>query len=416
MHSFFIGKNKGDRQNMHIDKKNIELDAFFRTHKYLVEHTDTPVHRLLMDEIDWEQRLIGIKGSRGVGKTTFLLSYAKQNFGTDKSCLYVNLNNFYFTEISLIDFADKFRHQGGKVLLLDQIFKYPDWSKELRYCYDHFPDLKIVFTGSSIMRLKEENPDLQGCVASYILRGFSFREFLNLMAGTNFPAYSLNEITERHEKICDEILRIIKPQDYFQDYLHHGYYPFFLEKRNYSENLLKTINITLEIDILLLKQIELSYLSKIRKLLYLLANNEPGTPNVSQLSSDIQTSRATVMNYMKYLKEARLLNILYKKGDDSSKKPEKVYLQNTNLIYAFWPVQIADQSVKETFFYNSLIRKHNVHSGEKNAHFLIDGETRFSIQAGSLDKKKSKADYIAVDNIDKGEDNRIPLWLFGFLY
>jgi len=369
-----------------------------------------------MDEIDWEQRLIGIKGSRGVGKTTFLLSYAKQNFGTDKSCLYVNLNNFYFTEISLIDFADKFRHQGGKVLLLDQIFKYPDWSKELRYCYDHFPDLKIVFTGSSIMRLKEENPDLQGCVASYILRGFSFREFLNLMAGTNFPAYSLNEITERHEKICDEILRIIKPQDYFQDYLHHGYYPFFLEKRNYSENLLKTINITLEIDILLLKQIELSYLSKIRKLLYLLANNEPGTPNVSQLSSDIQTSRATVMNYMKYLKEARLLNILYKKGDDSSKKPEKVYLQNTNLIYAFWPVQIADQSVKETFFYNSLIRKHNVHSGEKNAHFLIDGETRFSIQAGSLDKKKSKADYIAVDNIDKGEDNRIPLWLFGFLY
>ncbi len=401
---------------MQKEKKNIELDAFFRTHKYLVEHTDAPVRRLLMDEIDWNQRLIGIKGSRGVGKTNFLLTYAKQNFGTDKSCLYVNLNNFYFTEISLIDFADKFRQQGGKVLLLDQIFKYPEWSKELRYCYDHFPNLKIVFTGSSIMRLKEENPDLQGCVTSYILRGFSFREFLNLMAKTSFPAYSLDDILKNHEKICNEILKVIKPQSFFQDYLHHGFYPFFLEKRNYSENLLKTINITLEIDILLLKQIELSYLPKIRKLLYMLANNEPDTPNVSQLSADIQTSRATVMNYMKYLKEARLLNILYRKGDSSPKKPEKVYLQNTNLIYAFWPVQIADQSIKETFFYNSLIYKHTINAGEKNAHFLIDEEKSFSIQTGTLDKKKSKADFIAIDGIDKGEDNKIPLWLFGFLY
>ncbi len=155
----------------------------------MVEHTDAPVHRTLMDEIDWNQRLIGIKGSRGVGKTTFLLEYAKRNFGTDRSCLYINLNNFYFTERTLIDFADEFRKNGGKTLLIDQIFKYPDWSKELRYCYDHFPELKIVFTGSSVMRLKEENPDLKGCVTSYILRGFSFREFVNLKAGTNLSVF-----------------------------------------------------------------------------------------------------------------------------------------------------------------------------------------------------------------------------------
>ena len=142
------------------------LEAFYKVHEYLVEHTNAPVRRLLMDEIDWSQRLIGIKGSRGVGKTTFLLSYAKENFGTDRQCLYINLNNFYFTQTTLVDFADRFRKQGGKVLLLDQIFKYPDWSKELRYCYDHFQDLKIIFTGSSIMRLKEENPELRGCVDS----------------------------------------------------------------------------------------------------------------------------------------------------------------------------------------------------------------------------------------------------------
>lgn len=400
-----------------ITTKKMTLEAFYKVHEYLVEHTNAPVRRLLMDEIDWSQRLIGIKGSRGVGKTTFLLSYAKENFGTDRQCLYINLNNFYFTQTTLVDFADRFRKQGGKVLLLDQIFKYPDWSKELRYCYDHFQDLKIIFTGSSIMRLKEENPELRGCVDSYILRGFSFREYINLMAGTEIQPYSLDDILNHHEEICEEILQNVNPLDYFQDYLHHGYYPFFLEKSNYTENLLKTINITLEIDILLLKQIELSYLPKIRKLLYQLANNEPSSPNVSQLSIDIQTSRATVMNYIKYLKEARLLNILYKKGDDSTKKPDKVYLHNPNLVYAFWPVQIADQSVKETFFYNTVIRKHELYSGVKSCHFLIDGEISFDIQTKDTEKRrKSKADYIAVDGITRGEGNRIPLWLFGLIY
>ena len=215
----------------------LTLEAFFRTHKYLIEHMDVPVRRLLMDEIDWKQRLIGIKGSRGVGKTTFLLDYARQNFGTDRSCLYVNLNNFYFTGQTLVNFADKFRRNGGKTLLIDQIFKYPNWSKELRYCYDNFKDLKIVFTGSSIMRLKGENPDLDGCVDSYILRGFSLREFINLTAGTALKHYSLDEILQSHEQIANDILKVVKPSAYFQDYLHHGYYPFFLEKKNYSEKI-----------------------------------------------------------------------------------------------------------------------------------------------------------------------------------
>lgn len=393
------------------------MEAFYKVHEHLVEITNAPVRRLLMDEIDWSQRLIGIKGSRGVGKTTFLLSYAKENFGTDRQCLYINLNNFYFTETTLIEFADKFRKQGGKVLLLDQIFKYPNWSKELRYCYDNFQDLKIVFTGSSIMRLKEENPELRGCVSSYILRGFSFREYFNLKVGTNIRAYTMEEILNQHDTICNEILAKANPLDYFKDYLHHGYFPFSLEENNYTENLLKTINLTLEIDILLLKQIELSYLPKIRKLLYQLANNEPSSPNISQLSTDIQTSRATVMNYMKYLKEARLLNILYKRGDDTTGKPDKVYLQNPNLIYAFWPVQAPDQSVIETFFYNTVNRKHELYSGGKSVHFTTDGNISFDIQAENTEKKrKSKADYIATDGIVRGEGNKIPLWLFGFIY
>ena len=182
------------------------MEAFFRTHKYLVEHLYAPVRRGLMDEINWDDRLIGIKGSRGVGKTTFLLDYAREHFGADnKECLYVNLNHFYFTERTLVDFASEFRAKGGKVLLIDQVFKYAGWSKELRYCYDHFPDLKIVFSGSSVMRLKEENPDLSGKVVSYNLRGFSFREFFNLMSGNQIPAYTFDDVLMHHQEIAEAI-------------------------------------------------------------------------------------------------------------------------------------------------------------------------------------------------------------------
>ena len=312
------------------------MEAFYRTHAYLVEHTNAPVRRDLMDEIDWNDRLIGIKGTRGVGKTTFLLQYAKEKFGTDRSCLFINMNNFYFSGHSLVDFAYEFQRRGGKVLLIDQVFKHPDWSKELRLCYDRFPNLKIVFTGSSVMRLKEENLELRDIAKSYNLRGFSFREYLNLQTDMKFHAYSLEEILSNHEQIAKGILSKVRPLDYFQDYMHHGFYPFFLEKRNFSENLLKTMNMMVEVDILLIKQIELKYLSKIKKLLYLLAVDGPKAPNVSQLANDIQTSRATVMNYIKYLADARLINMVYPKGEEFPKKPSKIMMHNSNLMYSIY--------------------------------------------------------------------------------
>ena len=219
------------------------MEAFFRTHRYLVEHTNAPVRRILMDEIDWNDRMIGIKGTRGVGKTTFLLQYAKEHFDIlDKQCLYINMNNFYFQGEGIADFAGNFYRHGGRVLLIDQVFKQPNWSSELRKCYDLYPNLKIVFTGSSVMRLKDENPELNGIVKSYNLRGFSFREFINLLTGNTFRPYTLDEILSDHERIIKQILPKVSPNRYFQDYIHHGFYPFFQEHRNYSENLLKTMN------------------------------------------------------------------------------------------------------------------------------------------------------------------------------
>ena len=392
------------------------METFYRTHSYLVEHTNAPVRRDLMDEIDWNDRLIGIKGTRGVGKTTFLLQYAKEKFGTDHSCLFINMNNFYFSKYTLVEFAAEFVKRGGKVLLIDQVFKYPEWSHDLRACYEMFPTLKIIFTGSSVMRLKEENPELSGIVKVYYLRGFSFREYLNLQSGNCFRAYTLQEILENHEQIAKTILRNVKPLDYFQDYLHHGFYPFFLEKRNFSENLLKTMNMMIEVDILLIKQIELKYLSKIKKLLYLLAVDGPVAPNVSQLATEIQTSRATVMNYIKYLADARLINMVYPKGEEFPKKPSKLMMHNTNLMYYIYPVKVEEQDVLDTFFMNTLYKDHKLYKGDKGTSFMVDNGLHFRICAEGCKFKNNPNVYYALHKLELGHGNMIPLWLFGFLY
>ena len=392
------------------------METFYRTHSYLVEHTNAPVRRDLMDEINWNDRLIGIKGTRGVGKTTFLLQYAKEKFGTDHSCLFINMNNFYFSKYTLVEFAAEFVKRGGKVLLIDQVFKYPEWSHDLRACYEMFPTLKIIFTGSSVMRLKEENPELSGIVKVYYLRGFSFREYLNLQSGNCFRAYTLQEILENHEQIAKTILRNVKPLDYFQDYLHHGFYPFFLEKRNFSENLLKTMNMMIEVDILLIKQIELKYLSKIKKLLYLLAVDGPVAPNVSQLATEIQTSRATVMNYIKYLADARLINMVYPKGEEFPKKPSKLMMHNTNLMYSIYPVKVEGQDVLDTFFMNTLYKDHKLYKGDKGTSFMVDNGLHFRICAEGCKFKNNPNVYYALHKLELGHGNMIPLWLFGFLY
>ena len=394
------------------------MDAFFRTHTYLVEHNYAPVRRMLMDEIDWNDQLIGIKGTRGVGKTTFLLQYAKEKFGAnDRKCLYINMNNFYFQEKGISDFAGEFYRNRGRVLLIDQVFKQPNWSSDLRRCYDNYPELKIVFTGSSVMRLKEENPELNGIVKSYNLRGFSFREFLNYMSGNSFSSYSLNDIIENHEQIATQILTKINPLEYFQDYIHHGYYPFFLENRNYSENLLKTMNMMTEVDILLIKQIELKYLTKIKTLFYLLALEGPKSPNISNLAKEINTSRATVMNYIKYLSDSRLINIIYSVGQDFPKKPAKVIMNNSNLIYAIYPIHIEQQEVMETFFVNALLSKHTINEGNKCGYYIIDRNRRFRVCDAENTKMRLNNDTIYVRyNMKVGKDNKIPLWLFGFLY
>ena len=391
------------------------MEAFFKTHAYLVEHTQAPVRRALMDELNWNDRLICIRGSRGVGKTTFLLQYARENFSIiDRKCLYVNMNNFYFQGKSLCEFAGEFHRNGGQVLLIDQVYKLPDWVGDLRTCYERFPGLKIVFTGSSVMNIKEDHPELNSICASYHLKGFSLREFINLRTGLSLSSYSLNDILVRHEMIAANILRQVNPLDHMRAYLKHGYYPFFLEQTNFSENLLKTMNMMVEVDILVIQQIELKYLNKLKKLLYLLAIAGPSAPNVSQLAADVQTSRATVMNYFKFLTDACLINMIYRKGEMSAKKPARITLHNTNLLYAIFPRFNDEEMLQDTFFQQNLCSMHNVSAGDRSCGFYVDGK-RFRICNDEPHRLSGDVYYVRC-NAPKGHDRQIPLWLFGFLY
>ena len=393
------------------------MEDFYRTHRYLVEHCNAPVRRVLMDEIDWSARMIGIKGTRCVGKTTFLLQYAKERFSsTDRRCLYVNMNNFYFQGRGIADFAGEFYKQGGRVLLIDQVFKQFDWSRELRRCYDLYPKLKIVFAGSSVMRLKRENPELREIVKSYNLRGFSFREYLNLRTGLSLRWISLGELLANKRQIVAEILAKVDPQKYFAEYLEHGFYPLFREHDDFSDNLLKSMNMMTEVDILLIKQIELKYLTKIKKLFYLLAVSGPQAPNVSSLAKEIETSRATVMNYIKYLADARLINMIYPVGQRFPKKPSKVMLHNPNLYQAIYPITFDIQTQMETFFVNTMWKDHKVNQASKETLYTIDATKSFKVCSMVNRKSGSNGTVYCQYTDNTVGDNVIPLWLLGFLY
>jgi len=418
-----------------IDVKST-MDAFFRIHDFLVAHSFMPIRRQLMDEINWEDRLIAIKGGRGVGKTDFLLSRIKE-IETEWSnmpepvvpkgkrrprkkrrdirpCLFVSMNDFYFTEHSLVELAGHFAKQGGKYLFLDQLFKYPAWSRELKRCYNRYKELHIVFCATPVMPIDEDNNDLKGIVNTYNLRGFSFREYLNLQTGLRLRSYTLEELMQRHASISREICERVHPLNYFKAYLHHGYYPSYLESKSFEAELLKTMNGQLEVDVLMIKQIDVACLHKLRKLLYILMQDTPCALNVSNISEEIELSRATVMNYIKYLKDSRLINLLYPEDRNFPMKPTKVYMHNTNLALMDFTRDIPTSDLYETCFYTFVHGGHKVNATDRSAMFIIDNKYYFDVKESSSIRDTIRP--TAVGEMELGRGNQIPLWLLGFLY
>ncbi|MCF8359615.1 MAG: AAA family ATPase [Prolixibacteraceae bacterium] len=392
------------------------MEFFKEAHTNMIRNSKSIVRRELLDEIDWSHRLICIKGFRGVGKTSFLIDLIREKTIDPKKSLYINLNSFYFTNRKISGFADEFYKKGGKLLVLDQIHKYPGWASELHNCYHTLPELKIVFSASPVLRVTEGNELLKKIVKIYHLPGLSFREFLQYKTGKNFPTYTFGELIKNHEKIAAEISAKVKPLAYFDDYLLYGYYPYFLDRKSYySDDLLKHINLALEIDVTYLNQIELKYLSKLRKLLYIIAKEVPFTPNISKLSNEIETSRATVMNYLRYLKNAKLINLLYANGnEDQMKKPARIYLQNTNILNSVAPENNDNATCRQTFFYNQAGYSNHIKSVD-GFDFNVKEKYNFTV-GGKYIEPETPDGYTAADRIEIGSGRKIPLWLFGFGY
>lgn len=392
------------------------MNSLAATHEILLKERTSSIRRGLMDRINRDSRLITVKGSRGVGKTNFLLDFSKEYYAGDDSCLYVNTNNLFIVHDGLFHFVERFYKLGGKVLLLDQVYKYPGWDKELRACYDVFPDLQIVFTSSSIVRIKS-NPYLKGIVDMYNLSGLSFREFLELETGKCFPAYPFSEMVEKHEEIAASILKQVRPLAYFGNYLEYGYYPVYLEQKSHTDYLLKNINLTLEFDIPYVSQIELKYLKKLKQLLYVVATDSSCNVNISRLSSAIGVSRATVLNYLNYMHNARLLTLLYEEGsdDESGRKPKEMYIHNPNLLNAICLDKVNENILQKSFFLSQLCAVNRMNYTDE-ADFLVDGQYPVLVCQEGKGRKAQDSVIVMEDMIERGKGHVMPLWLAGFTY
>ena len=378
--------------------------------------------RELERKINWNARLISVRGSRGTGKTTLFLQHIKKTFSNNlNKVLYVNLDNIYFSNNTLVELAEKFASRGGTHLFIDEVYKYENWSKEIKNLYDDFPELHIAFTGSSLLEILNGRADLSRRTLVYELTGLSFREYLSLIKAHDFPIFTLEEILKNNEQISAEIASKIKPFEFFDDYLSFGYYPYFLEgKDDYFNRLNETLNMILEVELPMLRSLEIAYIPRIKKLLAVIGESAPFIPNITQLAAKIRISRQTLLIYLKYLEDAKLINQLYKKSRGLSvlEKPEKILMENTNLIELFNGENANTGSRRETFVLNQLLHSHKVDFSEESDFFV---DSKYTFEVGGKNKKRKQIQeipdsYIIADDIEFGTDRRIPIWLLGFMY
>ncbi len=385
-----------------------------------IKSTSLSFKRYLYKRIDWQYRLIGIKGARGIGKTTLLLQYLKaQNFPMNKA-IFISLDNIYFTVHKLVEFADEFVANGGELLVLDEVHKYPNWSVEVKNIYDIHKNLRIIFTSSSAIAMEKGKADLSRRAAIYTMNEMSLREFVELTLKIKLPVFSLEDVIKKHNEISLEISEKIKPLIIFAQYLQKGAYPFITEGETLFQNRLKaTTNQIIEVDLPAIVKIEYSSIYKLKKLLKILAETPPFKPNISELSEKIETSRDRILLFLHYLNEAQLIKTLHRnsKGMSYLSKPEKIYIHNSTLLNALCENSANIGTVREIFFLNQLSAIYEVNYPQKGD--FSSGKYTFEI-GGKNKTRKQIIDipnsFVVADDIEFGINNKIPLWVFGFLY
>jgi predicted AAA+ superfamily ATPase len=396
------------------------LEKLFKKYQYINKKILTISYkRYFFDIVDFNEKLIGIVGARGVGKTTFLLQYLEGLEIADNKKLYFSVDSIVGADEKLFDIAEEFSNLGGKVLVIDEIHKYKNFEIELKEIYD-FLDIQVLFSGSSAIVLEHNKADLSRRAVLYRVKGLSFREFLELKLGRKFERYSLSEILENHIVLASDVSKDIKPLESFREYLKFGYYPFYFETPNtYYLKLEEIVNVVVESDLPMIYNIEPSNIMKLKQLVAYICNSKPYELNLTNLSSKIGINRKTLYLYIHYLTVGDIfMKVLPKtKGDTVFSKPSKLYLNNTNLNYAYCGTQEVG-TLRESFFVNQLDKNYKIEYS-KIGDFLVDD--KFTVEIGGKNKsfkqiKDVEDSFVIADDIEVGFGNKIPLWLFGFLY
>jgi len=398
------------------------MESLFEYQEALLDQVDDRYFRPLFHQLDWEQQMFGITGLRGVGKTTMLLQYLKYRVEDRQQALYVTADHPWFYEHTLFDLANWFVKYNGNLLLIDEIHKHKHWSQELKNIYDAHPGLQVVFTASSMLDVLQGEADLSRRAVSYNLPGLSFREYLMLFHTIEFPVFHLEAILEQPGSTATHITRKHKPLPLFRSYLRNGYFPFAASEKEklFHHKLNQIINIVLENDLQMMKDYSASNIFKIKQLLGVIAESAPFEPNISKLARKLTLGRDTVKKYLYNLQKAGMLNLVQRasKGTAALQKPDKIYLENSNFSFAL-KTNPEVGTIRETFFLNQLKNAAYDVALPKNGDFIVN--KRWTFEIGGAGKSSSQiADtekaWLALDDLEKAYLNRIPLWLFGFLY
>ena len=398
------------------------LTNLIKLEKRILKGLKITYKRYFFNTVDFSSQMIAVVGSRGVGKTTFLLQYLKElkvKYPEHKS-LYFSYDYPTNVDIKLYELAEEFAKVGGEFLLLDEIHKYKNFALDLKAIYDFFPEMKVVFTGSCATSIYNSQADLSRRAVLYHMNGLSYREFLELTLDKKLPAFSLEEICADSVSIVDTLSNEFVPLEYFSEYLKYGYYPFyFSDKDNYLKQLTAVVNLTIDVDLVMLGYIKPNFANKLKKLLNVICYSKPFELNITKVSANIGVSRNTLYAYLEHLTKGDLLTVVAdnKKGLTALSKPEKLYLNNTNLSYA-----LCDEpeigTIREGFFANQINESHTI-TTSKQGDFIVDGKYVFEIggeKKGFKQIKDLEHSFVVQDTDTTEDKNKIPLWLFGFLY
>jgi len=377
-----------------------------------------PYRRWLFEKIDFNSRLIGIKGPRGSGKSTLLLQYAKSKNLPASKMLYLNCDHPAMSATSLYEVAEHFYARGGALLFIDEIHKSKNFSQELKAIYDVF-DLQVIFSGSSALEIEHASGDLSRRAVVHDLGVLSLREFIELQTGEKFPSYTLDEIIENHFDIASEIMTKIRPLEHFNNYMEYGCYPFYHESLiDYPQKLLEVINLTIDSDLSAIYNIDSSKLDILKKVIYMLCVTKPYDLNIKKLSSAVETSWQTLAKYLDRMDAGSLIHIVRQgKGMRAVNRPDKLLLDNPNL-FTVLCASANIGSIRESFFVSQVGLKHQVHYHDKGD-FIVNDKNVFEIGGASKSDAQLEGNpngYVVSDDIEIGFDKKIPLWLFGFIY